>query len=206
VLVRVSQGAHAGRLVCLLRTGRELYGSHSDDDGVTWSRALPVNYPGVDIYRTDEWKNLFIDKNSRRYLPVSKTLPGVISYGAAPGKASYVPISEMIGAVVDPDLIEMQNGALVCAFGVRTPARLCLENWRAAQNGDYLAFSFDGGDSWTHVVQFRAAAPTTHYIGVREVKRDLLYVVYDDSIWGMPGETLGFQLEARRTDLPSAGN
>jgi len=46
----------------------------------------------------------------------------------------------------------------------------------------------------------------THYIDVREIKRDLLYVVYDDSIWGMPGETLGFQLEARRTDLPSAGN
>jgi len=179
VLVRLSQGSHAGRLLCLMRTGRDLYGSHSDDGGATWAVPAPVAFPGIDIYDTKQWEHLYADAQ-------------------APG---YVPISEMIGAAVDPDLIEMHDGTLVCAVGVRTPARLFLKNWRAKANGDYLAFSFDGGDTWTHVVEFRSGAPTTQYMGLREIKPGLLYVVYDNSIWNMPGETMGFQLEVQRADL-----
>src|ERR1043166_6353683 len=50
VLVRVSQGKHAGRLLCYMRTGRDAYAAHSDDDGLTWSQPLPLKIPGIDIY------------------------------------------------------------------------------------------------------------------------------------------------------------
>lgn len=44
VIVRLSQGRHKGRLVCLMRTGREnpLSQAHSDDEGATWSQARPM--------------------------------------------------------------------------------------------------------------------------------------------------------------------
>ena len=175
VLVRVSQGMHAGRLLCLMRTGRELYGSHSDDAGRTWSRPLPQHFPGIDIYATEKWAGRFVDRNA----------------------PDYVPTSDLYGSVVDPDLIEMRNGLLVCAVGVRIPQRLYRKDWHSPENGDYLAFSRDGGDTWSGVVQFLSGMPTTQYMGVREVAPDLLYVVYDDSVWRMPGETKGFQLEVR---------
>ncbi len=178
VFVRVSQGKHAGRLICLMRTGRDMYRSNSDDQGVTWSRPMPEKLPGIDLYDTDKWEHFFADKK-------------------APG---YYPSDEMIGAAVDPDLIEMKDGTLVCAVGMRVPGRKYNDNWRVPQNGNYLAFSTDGGDTWSHVVQFRSGAPTTHYIAVREIKPDLLYVVYDDSAWNMHGNTMGFQLEVKRSD------
>ncbi len=175
VLVRVSQGAHAGRLLCLMRTGRELYGSHSDDAGLTWSHALPVVFPGIDIYDTKRWEARFADP-------------------AAPG---YVPSDQLIGAEVDPDLIEMKNGLLVCSVGIRIPEKKCFQNWRAPENGDVLAFSADGGDTWSHVVRFRSGQPTTHYTALREIAPDVLYVAYDDSVWSkpVPGGTLGFRLD-----------
>jgi hypothetical protein len=83
------------------------------------------------------------------------------------------------------------------------PARKYNDDWRAPQNGNYLVFSTDGGDTWSHVVQFRSAAPTTHYMGVRELKPGLLYVVYDDSAWNMEGQTVGFQLAVKRSDRPA---
>ena len=44
VIVRLSQGRHEERLVCLMRTGREnpIYQAHSDDEGTTWSQAQPL--------------------------------------------------------------------------------------------------------------------------------------------------------------------
>ena len=184
VLVRITKGSHSGRLLCLMRTGRELYGAHSDDDGLTWNHAVPVKFPGIDIYQTDKWADLFVDRH-------------------APG---YVPSDKLYGSEVDPELIEMKNGTLVCGVGVRIPERLCFKNWRAPQNGDYLAFSCDGGDTWSQVVQFRSGKPTTHYMGVREVEPGVLYVVYDDSIWTKPAPrgTMGFRLDVRRTDLAPA--
>ncbi len=178
VLVRVSQGPHAGRLLCLMRTGRDLYGAHSDDDGLTWSRPLPQQFPGIDLYATEKWAARF---------------------DATP-TSTKLPTPEMIGSIVDPDLIEMQNGLLVCAVGVRIPNREYRHNWRSPENGNYLAFSRDGGDSWTEVAQFLSGMPTTQYMGIREVAPDLLYVVYDDSVWRMPGRTMGFQLEVNRSE------
>jgi hypothetical protein len=211
VLVRVARGPHTGRLLCLIRTGRELYGSHSDDDGLTWVRPTPVRFPGVDIYDTAKWEDLFVNKKDPDYLPSD----------------------EMIGALVDPELIQMQNGVLVCAFGARMPAKKASEGlgrsflkgpdgkypdmrpipgrrydtWRAPENGDYLAFSCDGGDTWSHIVQYRSGLATTHYAGVREVAADLLYVVYDNSLpktrqkAGTVHQALGFQLVVKRTDV-----
>ena len=64
--VRLSQGKHKGRLICLMRTGRKnpLYQVHSDDEGKTWTGLRALSLMGV-----------------------------------------------------DPDLIEMSNGVLVCSFG-----------------------------------------------------------------------------------------
>ena len=181
VLGRVAQGDHAGRLICLMRTGRDLHEAHSDDHGTTWSRPVPLRFPGVDIYHTEQWESLFVDKS-------------------APG---YVPTDDMIGAIVDPDLITMQNGTLVCAFGARMPARRCWENCSTSRNGNYLALSRDGGDTWSHVVQITSGIMTTHYMGVREVAPGVLYVVYDvcPNGWGKPGATImGFRLEVRSVE------
>jgi hypothetical protein len=176
VLERLSQGKHAGRLVCLMRTGRNLYGCHSDDNGVTWSRATAANFPGIDIYDTTKWERLFVDPTAPR----------------------YVPSDRMLGSVVDPDLIEMRDGTLVCAVGVRAPEKDRKKNWRSPVNGDYLAFSLDGGETWSEVVQFLSGEPTTQYMGIRESKPGVLYVTYDDSIWAPVGRTMGFEVEVKR--------
>lgn len=46
VLVRLTKGPRQGRLLCLLRTGREnpIYQCHSDDEGATWSDIVPLSY------------------------------------------------------------------------------------------------------------------------------------------------------------------
>jgi len=180
VLARVARGPHAGRLICLMRTGRDLYGARSDDGGVTWGRPAPENFPGIDIRAADQWIHLFPDRQAK----------------------PNVPTDDMFGVIADPELIQMQNGTLVCAIGVRIPGRRYVENWRAPENGDYLAFSCDGGDTSSHVVRFRSGQPTTHYMGVREISPGVLYVVYDNNLWGHPGETMGFRLQAQRVDLP----
>jgi len=55
-------------------------------------------------------------------------------------------------------------------------------------------------------VQFRSGLPTTHYMGVRELRPGVLFVVYDDSHWKLPlpGGTMGFQLEVSRADAAAA--
>jgi len=176
VLARISHGAHSGRLLCVMRTGRDLYRAHSDDNGMTWSRPGPIKFPGVDIYDTSKWEKLFVDP----------TAPG------------YVPSDQMLGVTVDPELIEMRDGTLVCSVGVRTPEKLFLTNYTSPVNGDYLAFSLDGGDTWSEVVQFLSGQPTTQYMGIREIAPGVLYVVYDDSIWKPAGRTMGFRLDVKR--------
>jgi hypothetical protein len=44
VLLRISQGPRAGRLICQMRTGREnpIYQCESDDEGQTWTRPRPL--------------------------------------------------------------------------------------------------------------------------------------------------------------------
>ena len=175
VLERVARGHHAGRLICLMRTGRDLYEAHSDDDGTTWSRHVPLRFPGVNIYHTEQWESLFVDKS-------------------APG---YVPADDMIGAIVDPDLIAMGDGTLVCAFGARMPAQRCFEKCSTPRNGNYLAFSCDAGDTWSHVVQITSGVVTGHYMGVREVAPGVLYVVYDVRPAGQGPTIMGLRLEVR---------
>lgn len=51
VMVRLTKGAHAGRLVTLMRTGSNncaIHQSHSDDEGATWSRPRALEFGGVD--------------------------------------------------------------------------------------------------------------------------------------------------------------
>ncbi|MHB9107633.1 MAG: sialidase family protein [Armatimonadota bacterium] len=165
VIARVSKpGPRQGRLLCLLRTGRDLYGCHSDDDGASWSVYRPVAFPGLDIYDTAKWAHLFVDREdfrAQRY-------------------------QDLAGAFVDPDLIEMENGVLVCAFGLRIPEKPMVD-WTYPDNGNYLAFSFDQGDTWSHVTRLTGGRRTTHYMGLREARPDELFVAYDLGWWGQPG-------------------
>ena len=119
VIVRISQGKHLGRLVCLMRVGRvnPLYQSISDDEGKTWSKPRPLNIVGV-----------------------------------------------------DPDMIEMSNGVLVCSFGHKVDYQ---------DDGNFLAFSLDQGDTWTHVTRLSAGF-TTAYTGLREVRPRQIFVAYDE--------------------------
>jgi len=71
----------------------------------------------------------------------------------------------------DPDLIEMQDGTLVMAFGHKPDYQ---------EHGNYLAFSVDHGQSWTDVVPISSTV-TRAYCGVREVSAGELFVVYSTS-------------------------
>jgi hypothetical protein len=164
-LVRVSRGPHAGRLICQMRTGRELRESFSDDDGRTWSPAQPRVFANIDVYRTELWAELF--RGFRRNGQLIAENP-----------------NEYIGAVVDPDLIELRSGILVAAFGVRIPPRACWTIPKHPWNGNYLAFSLDHGETWSHVVRLTSGIFTTHYMAIEETPRDnCLFVVYDFGHW-----------------------
>lgn len=163
VLCRLSQGQHIGRLVCLMRTGSDLYQAISDDDGKTWSAAKPVNLPGIDIHDVARW---------RPYLDTSK--PHIQRY----------PVAE--GALVDPDLTQLENGVLACAVGVRIPEKGCWADARCPRNGNYLAFSRDGGETWSNIIQLTSGVLTTHYMAIREVRPNELLVTYDLGMWGRP--------------------
>jgi len=165
VIVRVSKGPKAGRLICQMRTGYELYSNHSDDGGKTWTKAKPLVFANIDVYKTGDWAAMFKDVKRKGVLvaPDSK---------------------ELIGAVVDPDLIETRSGILVAAFGVRIAAKLCWTIPTHPWNGNYLAFSLDHGETWSHVTRLTSGIDTTHYMAVEETpKNDELFVVYDFGHW-----------------------
>jgi hypothetical protein len=165
-LLRVSKGPHAGRLICQMRTGRELYESTSDDQGRTWSPAHPRVYADLDVYKTERWADMF--RGVKRKGQLISENP-----------------NEYIGAVVDPDLIELRSGLLVAAFGVRIPPRACFANPKHPWNGNYLAFSKDHGDTWSHVVRLTSGVSTTHYMAIEEMPTDNeIFVAYDFGYWG----------------------
>jgi len=169
-LARLSKGEHSGRLICLMRTGRELYEAISDDEGATWSPAHPRVFAGLDIYRTELWVDMFrqIKGSKGRFLDENNP-------------------DELRGAVVDPDLIELRSGLLVAAFGVRVPQKACWPHCEHPWNGNYLAFSHDHGKTWSNVVRLTSGVLTTHYMGVEETKTDNeIFVVYDFGSWGKP--------------------
>lgn len=165
VLAHVSKGPHKGRLICQMRTGRDLYEAVSDDGGRNWSKARPRVFADIDVYRTDQWKEMF--RGVKRKGQLIEENP-----------------NEFIGAVVDPDLLELRSGILVAAFGVRIPARACWINPRHPWNGNYLAFSLDGGDTWSHVVRLTTGIFTTHYMAVEETPEDNnIFIAYDFGHW-----------------------
>jgi hypothetical protein len=166
VIARISKGKHKGRIICLMRTGRELYEAISDDGGETWSKPAPRVFAGRDIYATDQWKGMFKDTKIKGQLIIDNP-------------------NEIIGAVVDPDLIELRSGILIAVFGIRIPARACFQNPTHPWNGNYIAFSKDGGDTWSNVIQLTSGIMTTHYMAVEETKKDnTIFVVYDFGRWG----------------------
>jgi hypothetical protein len=71
----------------------------------------------------------------------------------------------------DPDLIEMQDGTLAMAYGHKPDYQ---------EHGNYLAFSVDHGQSWSHVVPISSTV-TRAYCGVRELAAGELFVVYSTS-------------------------
>lgn len=167
VIVRVSRGPHAGRLICHMRTGRELYEATSDDEGATWTKARPLTIAGLDIRRTELWVDMF------RHLKGKK------------GPLDENNLEELPGAVVDPDLIELRNGILVAAFGVRITQKACWTEPRHPWNGNYLAFSRDHGETWTNVARITSGVLTTHYMAIEETPTDgTIFVTYDRGGWG----------------------
>lgn len=165
VLVRLSQGLHEGRLLCLMRTGREMHAVYSDDEGVTWSEPKVELIGGIDVNRTELWAEQF------RELNVPEPNEGM---------------NELRGMYADPDLIELHNGVLVCAFGVRIPEKACWKDPTHPWNGNYVAFSLDQGESWSHVVQVTSGVLTAHYMSIRELAPNVLYVAYDNGAWNKP--------------------
>lgn len=177
VVCRVSNGPNAGRLICLMRTGRELYETISDDEGVTWTAPKPRVFAGLDIYRTELWADMLRGFND--------------FHGKLLDENN---LDELRGAVVDPDLIELRSGLLVAAFGVRVPQKLCWQHPEHPWNGNYLAFSEDHGATWKNVVRMTSGVLTTHYMVVEETPTDnLLFVAYDLGGWskGMKRDVFG---------------
>ena len=177
VIVRVSKGDKAGRLICLMRTGRELREAISDDEGATWSPHRPRVFAGLDIYRTELWVDM---------LRTFKDFHGKLLDEQNP--------DELRGAVVDPELIELRSGLLVAAFGVRVPQKLCWRHPEHSWNGNYLAISRDHGQTWSNVVRMTSGVLTTHYMAVEETLTDnQLFVTYDLGGWskGMKRDVWG---------------
>ncbi|RRB00954.1 sialidase family protein [Larkinella rosea] len=176
VIARISKGPKTGRLICLMRTGRELRESVSDDNGATWSPHRPRVFAGLDIYRTELWVDWLQNRTDSKGKPLDEKNP-----------------DELRGAVVDPDLIELRSGLLVAAFGVRVPQKAC---WKYAEhywNGNYLAFSQDHGETWPNVVRMTSGVMTTHYMAIEEMSTDnKLFVAYDLGAWGKnPRDAVG---------------
>ena len=88
---------------------------------------------------------------------------------------------DLIGQLADPDLIELYNGVLVCAFGFRIPGTMLSAHSRA---GNYLVFSFDQGLTWNSTIALTAGIQTTNYMTIRELSPGELYLVYDLGAWG----------------------
>lgn len=168
VLGQISKGPHAGRLMCFMRTGRNLYQSISDDDGKTWSPAKEFIFADLDVNQYQLWIDQFRNYNGATSKPLDENN-----------------LDELRGAVVDPDMIELRSGVLVAAFGVRVPQKFCWHHPEHPWNGNYLAFSLDHGETWGNVVRITSGVLTTHYMGITETATDNeLYITYDLGAWG----------------------
>ena len=171
VLVRISRGPKAGRLLCFMRTGRELRESFSDDEGTTWSPNRPRLFAGLDVYRTELWVDRFRNFKGSKGKLLDENNP-----------------DELRGAVVDPDLVELRSGLLIAAFGVRIPQKACWAHPEHSWNGNYLAFSSDHGETWSNVVRLTSGVRTTHYMAIAETTDNKLFVTYDLGSWSKGSE------------------
>jgi hypothetical protein len=170
VLVSISRGPHAGRLLCLMRTGRELYETFSDDVGETWSRPRPRVFAGLDVHRTEMWADMFRALKGHNGKPLDESN-----------------LDELKGAMADPDLVELRSGLLVATFGMRVPQKACWPHCQHPWNGNYLAVSRDHGETWPNVVRLTSGVLTTHYTAVGETANDNeVFVAYDYGYWGQP--------------------
>jgi hypothetical protein len=169
-ICRVSKGVHNGRLICLMRTGRNLYHAVSDDDGKSWTPATEFIFADLDVNRAELWADQFRHFKGATGKPLDENN-----------------LDELRGAVVDPDLIELRSGVLVAAFGVRIPQKFCWQHPEHPWNGNYLVFSLDHGDTWRTVVRVTSGVMTTHYMAITETTTaNHLYVTYDLGAWGKP--------------------
>jgi len=186
VLSRVSKGPHPGRLICLMRTGRNLYEADSDDEGRTWMPPRELVIAGLDVNRTELW----IDQ-----LRHFKDFHGKL--------LDENNLDEVRGSEVDPDLIELRGGLLVAAFGVRVPQKLCWQHPEFPWNGTYIAVSSDHGQTWANVARITSGVLTTHYMAIEESPtNNRVYVAYDLGGWsrGMRRDVIG-----RWMDISSSG-
>jgi hypothetical protein len=166
VLVRLNHGPHVGRLICQMRTGQEQREAISDDEGRTWSRSYARVYAQLDVYRTENWVEMFRGVKDKH------------------GELIENNPNELIGAVVDPDLVELRSGILVASFGVRVPPRACWPRAEHPWNGNYLAISLDHGATWSHVVRMTSGVLTTHYTAIDEMSADnRIFYAHDLGDW-----------------------
>lgn len=167
VIERINKGKNTGRLICFMRTGRELYETFSDNEGAKWSKPRVRTFAGMDINRTELWVDMFRNVKGRNGKLLDENNP-----------------DELKGAVVDPDLIQLRSGLLVTAFGVRIPQKGCWPNAQHPWNGNYIAVSQDNGNSWKNVIRMTSGVLTTHYMAIVETaKDDELFVTYDYGYW-----------------------
>jgi hypothetical protein len=188
VLCRISKDPHPGRIICFMRTGRELYEAMSDDEGATWTKPRPRVFAELDVYRTELWVDQLRKFKDFKGKPLDERNP-----------------DELRGAVVDPDLIELRSGLLVAAFGVRVPQKLCWQHPEHPWNGNYLAVSRDHGETWSHVVRITSGVLTTHYMAIEETPTDNeIFVAYDLGGWskGMRRDVFGRTAKVAVTALP----
>ena len=166
VIGRINHGPHTGRLICKMRTGQEQREAISDDEGKTWSHPYARIYAGIDVYQTDKWAAMF---------------QGVKDHHGKPVVGNP---AEMVGAVVDPDLVVLRSGILVTSFGVRIPPRACWPRAGYPANGSYIAISLDQGATWSHVIQMTSGVLTTHYTAIEEgPDNNHLFFAYDLGDW-----------------------
>jgi hypothetical protein len=172
VLARLSSGPRPGRLLCLMRTGRELRESYSDDEGRAWSPNRPRVFGGLDVYRTELWVDHFRTFKGSKGKLLDENNP-----------------DDLRGAVVDPDLIELRSGLLLAAFGVRIPQKACWAHPERPWNGNYLAISTDHGATWKNVIRLTSGVRTTHYMAIAETLTDnKIFVTYDLGSWSKNSE------------------
>jgi len=138
VMIRLTQGTHEGRLLCLMRTGNRvdpIYQSHSDDAGATWSAPQPTPLCGVDPDLIEMADGTLACSYGYRLLtdPPAPEHGNYVAFstdqGETWGQLTHLPIEPHAGAnrsTCYTSLREVEPGKLLVAFDIgwwRTPIR-----------------------------------------------------------------------------------